>query len=88
MLYTIVLKKSSGRKVADKDTIWEKVDEVWKEYPSSAIARGYILAYRLIKKALEIDGRNDYIRNGLHCNVRQDFIDCDKGVRLRLKKDD
>ena len=86
--HSVVLKKSSGRKVADKDTIWEKVKEVFKEYPSSAIARGHILAYRLIKKALEIDGRNDYLGNGLHCNVRRDFIDCDKGVRLRLKKDD
>ena len=86
--HSVVLKKSSGRKVADKDTIFEKAKEVFDEYPSSAIARGHILAYRLIKKALEIDGRNDYIRNGLHCNVRQDFIDCDKGVRLRLKKDD
>ena len=86
--HSVVLKKSSGRKVADKDTIFEKALEVFKEYPSSAIARGHILAYRLIKKALEIDGRNDYLGNGLHCNVRQDFIDCDKGVRLRLKKDD
>ena len=86
--HSIVLKKSSGRKVADKDTIWKKVFEVWNEYPSSAIAKGHILAYRLMKKALEINGGNIYLGNGLHCNVRRDFIDCDKGVRLRLKKDD
>ena len=41
-----------------------------------------------VPKALEIDGRNNYLGNGLHCNIRRDFIDCDKGVRLRLKKDD
>ena len=64
------------------------MNQVWHEYPSSAIARGHILAYRLIKKALEIDGGSDYLGDGLNCNVRRDFIDCDKGVRLRLKKDD
>ena len=52
--------------------------QVWNEYPSSAIARGHILAYRLMKKALEINGGNIYLGNGLHCNVRRDFIDCDR----------
>ena len=65
------------------DTFCAEYCEVWNEYPSSAIARGHILAYRLMKKALEINGGNDYLGNGLHCNVRRDFIDCDKGVRLK-----
>ena len=82
---SIFLKKSSGRKVADKDItrIWNNVNQVWHEYPSSAIARGHILAYRLIKKALEIDGGSDYLGDGLNCNVRRDLIHC---VNLRLRK--
>jgi hypothetical protein len=43
-----------------------------------------------IRRKLRVDLTpwNDYLGNGLYCNVRRDFIDCDKGVRLRLKKDD
>lgn len=68
-----LLKNNSGRKLADKDTIWENVVQVWNEYPSSARARGHILAYRLMKKALDINGGNDYLGDGLHCNVEAGF---------------
>ena len=36
-----LLKNNSGRKLADKDTIWENVVQVLNEYPSSAIAKAH-----------------------------------------------
>jgi hypothetical protein len=41
--------------------------------------------------AITVEGTNIMTRSiacfcilsGLHCNVRRDFIDCDKGVRLK-----
>ena len=47
--------------------------QVWNECLSPAIARGHILAYRLMKKALDINGGNDYLGDGLHCNVEAGF---------------
>ena len=61
---------------------FKNVKEVWDQYPSPAIAIGKILAYRLMHKSLAMDGGNDYLGNGLHYNVRQDFINTDDGVAL------
>ena len=50
------------------------------QYPSPAISRSHILAYRLMYKSLAMDGVNDNLGNGFHYNVRQEFINNDDGV--------
>ena len=80
--HIVVLKISSGWKVANNEEIWKNVKDVWGQYPSPAITRGHIIAYHLMHKSLDMDGGNEYLGNGLHYNVRQDFINNDDGMAL------
>ena len=68
--HSIVLKRSSGRKVANKEEIWKNVKEVWDQYPPPTIERGHIILHRLIQKSLAMDGGNDSLGIGLHSNAR------------------
>ena len=80
--HIVFLKKSSSWKISDKEEIWNNVKEVWDQYPSPAISRGHILAYRIMQKYLFMDRGNDYLDNVLHSNFRQDFINTDDGAAL------
>ena len=60
----------------------KNVKEFWDKYPSPAIARGHILAYRLRQISLDMDRGNEYLGNGFHDIVRQDFINTDDGMSL------
>ena len=80
--HIIILKRSYGRKVADKEEIWKNVKEVWDQYPSPTIARGYSILYRIMNKSLAIDIGNNYLCNRLNSNVIRDFINTNDSVVL------
>ncbi len=66
---------------ADTERIWKIAMEVWNGITSAMIARAFILAYRIMKKIIDTKGDTEWLRHGTpHCNVRRDFLDCDKGV--------
>ena len=58
---------------------------MWENLPSSAIARGFVLAYRVADKVIVNKGGNAFLvsnkeGNTLHANVRRDFVSTDKGI--------
>ena len=72
--------------VASTDVIYDAAEEVWRTLPSSTIAAGFPLAYRIAGRVVEEEGCNDFLRGSkFHYGVRQDFVDTDKGIRPKKK---
>ena len=46
------------------------------------VACAFLLAYRIMAKVIETNGDTEWLSHGaLHCHVRRDYIDTDRGVR-------
>ena len=76
-----LLKEYSGS-VVKQDKIWEAAVEVWKYLPSSTVARGFILAFRIAAKVMQEKGSNSFLKKGtLHANVQRDFVETATGVK-------
>jgi len=83
------LLREHSNSVPTQDQIWAAACEVWNTMPSSKIARGYVLAYRLMDKVIKSKGRNEWLRDGgLHQHTRKDFVNTDKGIRPRGEEDE
>ena len=48
--------------VASTDVIYDAAEEVWRTLPSSTIAAGFPLAYRIAGRVVEEEGCNDFLR--------------------------
>ena len=71
-----------GSKVVPEDEIYKAAEAVWQALPSSKVARGFILAYRLTKLVIQHGGGNAFLSDGtMHQNIRNDFYDTETGVR-------
>ena len=78
-----------SRSIAKSDNIYQAVKQVWDKLPSSVIAQGYVLAYRICKKAITTKGDNSFLSGGdFHLDVRKDFMDTDRGVSPSKKGSD
>jgi hypothetical protein len=44
-----------------EDEIWAAANQVWNDLPSSKIALGYIQAFHLAKKVIEVHGDNAFL---------------------------
>ena len=76
-----------SRSVAKSDNIYQAVKQVWDKLPSSVIAQGYVLAYRICKKVIATKGDNSFLSGGdFHLDVRKDFMDTDRGVSPSKKR--
>ncbi len=50
-----------------------------------AVARAFVLAYRVMDVIIKEDGNNDFLSNGTsHCNVRRDYKDTTTGIKPML----
>ncbi len=68
---------------AHTERIWKIALKIWNGITSAMIARAFILAYRIMRKIIETKGDTKWLKNGtLHCHVRRDFIDSDKGFLM------
>jgi hypothetical protein len=78
------LLRERGGQVADADTIWQTAVSVWRELDSATIARGFVLAHRILGKVIENKGDNSFLGSGdFHCGVRDDFVSTATGIRRR-----
>ena len=71
-------------RVCKKEEVWRNALEVWKELPSSLIARGFVQVSRLAKKVIQSKGSNDFLRSkgkeGLLCEMNKDFYNTEDGI--------
>jgi len=71
-----------GVSVASSDRIFTAAQEVWTEYPSSNIARAFVLAHRILLDVVRRRGDNGFLADGsLHFGVRKDFVDTATGIK-------
>jgi hypothetical protein len=76
------LRDTASKGVAPPDEIWEAAEDVWSKLDSATIARGFVLAYRILGKVIEHKGSNEFLRTKeFHSNVRNDFQSTEKGVK-------
>jgi hypothetical protein len=74
--------KGRGNSVAPPDEIWNAAEAVWKDLPSSTIARGYVLAYQIAEKVIKGTGSNRFLcDSSLHSSIRKDFYNTDSGIK-------
>ena len=79
------LLKNYSQVQAPAEEIWKTALNVWKDMPSSTIARGYVLAYRILKQVIKDKGDNTFLRNNtFHSNVRADFEDTVRGIEKKI----
>ena len=58
---------------------------MWRNLPSSTVARGYVLAHRILKTVIKHGGSNQFLRTEeFHSNVNRDFVDTDTGVKKKV----
>ena len=54
----------------------------WMKLDSATIARGFVLAYRILGKVIEHKASNEFLRTKeFHSNVHNDFQSTEKGVK-------
>ena len=72
--------------VAPCDEIWQAALSVYRELPSSDIARGFVLAMRVARKVVKNKGDNHFLKaNDHHLDVRKDYHDTQTGVKPNVK---
>ena len=86
LVITTRLLSEYSNAVASTDVIYDAAEEVWQTLPSSTIAAGFPLAYRIARRVVEEEGCNDFLRGSkFHYGVRQDFVDTNTGIRPKKK---
>lgn len=80
------LLKNYSNKMAPAGEIWRAAESVWSTMESAAIARGFILAYRISKKVIDCKGENTFLQTpNFHSGVRNDFRDTAEGVVKKIR---
>jgi len=75
------LLREYSNSVASPNMIWESAYKVWSDMPSSKIARGFVLAYRVMQQVIKNKGCNKFLRSGgLHNSTRKDFPSTATGI--------
>jgi hypothetical protein len=78
--HSILLKEYSNS-VAPVNAIFSAAEQVWLEIPSSSIASGFILSFRIANMVIEHRGDNGFLAGGsFHADVRRDFEATAKGM--------
>ena len=68
-----MLREYSSRE-APADEIWRTAWSVWcDELTNDKVARGFVLAHRILKKVIATKGENSFLQKSFHSNVRSDF---------------
>jgi hypothetical protein len=69
------LRDTASKGVAPPDEIRKAADNVWRNLDSATIARGFVLAYRILDKVIQHNGSNEFLRarKEFHSSVRKHF---------------
>jgi hypothetical protein len=83
--HTALARARGGLCVLKEDEIWAAANQVWNDLPSSKIASGYIQAFRLAKKVIEVRGDNAFLGSSgsIHVGIRKDFVETATGLRRK-----
>ena len=82
--HSTLLQQHSNR-MAPNNEIWSAAEAVWRDLESSAIARGFILAYRIAEKVIKNKGTNTFLQtHDFHSGVRADFANTPDGVKKKI----
>ncbi len=81
------LLRNYSNKMAPREEIWKTAQSVWRDLESAAIARGYLLAYRIANKVIAYKGENTFLQTqDFHSGINSDFnntaLGCVKKVRV------
>ena len=69
---------------APPEEIWRVAKNVWDNMPNSTIARGFVLAKRIMQQVIRFHGDNTFLLGKeFHCGVRNDFESVVKGIVKR-----
>jgi hypothetical protein len=72
---------------ASKDKTWRTAQQVWDNCSSAMVCRAFIHAFRIMRLIMEEKGNNSWLATGApHCNVRNDFVDTNEGIKPRVKQ--
>ena len=78
--HSALLQEYSGG-VAPSDKIWQTTETVWNALPAAEIARGFVLARRILGKVVSSNGDSSFLQGGkFHLNVQNDFWSTNKGI--------
>ena len=83
--HTALARARGGLCVLKEDEIWAAAEQVWHDLPSSKIASGYIQAFRIAKKVVEVRGDNGFLgaSGSIHVGIRKDFDETATGLRRK-----
>jgi ABC-type amino acid transport system permease subunit len=66
---------------APPEEIWRVAKNVWDNMPNSTIARGFVLAKRIMQQVIRFRGDNTFLLGKeFQCGVRNDFESVVKGI--------
>ena len=83
--HTTNLRQRAIGKAVNRDEIWSACESVWRELPSSTIARGFVLAHHVAKQVIKYKGSNKFLHNDdFHAGVRAQYYNTEKGVKPKV----
>jgi hypothetical protein len=81
-----VLLRNYSNTMAPREDIWKTAQAVWSDLESYAIARGYLLAYRIASKVIAYKGDNTFLQQqDFHSGIRSDFSNTDWGCVKKVQ---
>ena len=77
-------REKNGLRMLKEDEIWENAKSVWDDLPSCNIASGFVQAYRIAKKVIDINGDNSFLNGSkIHTGNHQDFEPTSQGLKRK-----
>jgi hypothetical protein len=80
------LLKQYSNKMAPAEEIWRTANSVWISLESPKIVRGFVLAYRIAKKVIQMNGVNTFLQTTFfHSDVCKDFAETAHGIKKKTR---
>mmetsp|Transcript_17612 Transcript_17612/g.30767 ORF Transcript_17612/g.30767 Transcript_17612/m.30767 type:complete len:144 (+) Transcript_17612:226-657(+) len=65
-----------GNNMAPNDEIWDTAEYAWNHLESTSVARGFLHAYRILKKVVVHKGDNTFLQSSdFHTGVSKDYTE-------------
>ena len=71
--------------VISEDDTWAAAKQVWHEYSSEDIARGFVHCQKILEEVVRQEGRNDFLGSSgsTHFGIRKEYVATEYGVKPR-----
>ena len=75
--------------MAPAEEIWRTANSVWSLLESPKIARGFVSAYRIAKKVIQMNGVNTFLQTtDFHSEVCKYFAETAYGIKRKTRVTD